>query len=481
MLTVIHLFSRILAVFGILMLAPIGVGWWYGNDIMPFAKAVGITMPIAAVLWLLTEKYVNELHSRGGFLLAFITWGLLPVFAAIPIYFYLPELGLSGAYFEATSGLTTTGATIIIGLDKLPEALNFWRAFLLWLGGMGIIVLSVAILPLLGVGGSQIFKAETPGPMKDTKLTPRITQTAKGLWLVYFLITVACGFCYWLAGMSKIDSIVHAFSTIALGGFSSHDASFAFWNSTSIDTVAIVFMLISGINFSTHFQAFHSFSLKPYKHDIETRWFLKIVLGAAVCIAVYLWRIGVYDELSTSLHFSIFNVVSVATTTGFANTDFGLWPIVLPFFMLILACFVTAAGSTGSGIKMIRAIVLMKQFANELTRSVHSNAYVSVKVGGRVVSPRIVFSILTFFFVYVLVLVILTIVLSASGLDPTTALSAAIAGLNNIGPGLNELGPSFTYVVLNKFQLGVLTFAMLLGRLELFSIFVVFTPAFWRA
>src|SRR5487761_2178457 len=363
---------------------------------------------------------------------------------------------------------------------ELQPSINIWRTFLVWIGGMGVIVLAVAILPLLGVGGSQIYKAETPGPMKDTKLTPRIAETAKGLWLVYFMITVACLLCYRIAGMNWLDAMMHAFSTIGLGAFSSHDASFAYWNSPAIEMVSIYFMLLAGMNFGTHFLAWRRWSFGPYVRDPEAWLYLLVVLGSVLGVAYYLLANQTYPDFWTALRYSAFNVVSIAPTTGFSNTNFNLWPIFAPIWMLFLCSFATCSGSTGGGIKMIRAELMARQAVRELTRIIHPRAVVPVKLGGVRVENNIIFAVLAFILVYIGAVIAMTMLLAASGLDIITAFSAVVACINNTGPGLNQVGPATTYAGLNDFQIWICTAAMLLGRLELFTLLVVFTPGFWR-
>jgi len=349
------------------------------------------------------------------------------------------------------------------------------------LGGMGLIVLAVAILPLLGVGGMQIYKAETPGPMKDTKLTPRITETAKGLYLVYVGISVACGLSYWLAGMTPFDAVMHTFSTMGLGGFSSHDASYGYWNSPVIEAVTVVFMLVAGINFSTHFLAWRQRTTSAYRLDPEVRWFLTVTLASALMIAVYLTALRVYPDFFQALRFAVFNTVSIATTTGFANTDYNQWPIFVPLWMLFLSCFASCSGSTGGGMKMVRAQLLFRQGRRELTRLVHPAARLPVKLGGQVVPNNVIYAVLAFAFLYVFAIIIMTLLMTASGLEFITAFSAVVASINNTGPGLNQVGPATTYASLTDFQTWICTIAMLLGRLELLTVLVVFTRAFWRA
>jgi trk system potassium uptake protein TrkH len=404
---------------------------------------------------------------------------VLPIFAGMPLMFQL-GISFTDAYFEAMSGLTTTGSTVLANLDTLPQSINLWRGMMVWLGGMGLIVLAVAILPLLGIGGRQMFKAETPGPMKDSQLTPRMTQTAKGLWGVYAVVTVLCILSLRWAGMTWFDAVMHSFSTMGLGGFSSHDASFGFWNSPAIEAVTVVFMLLAGMNFATMFLALYGRSFQPYLRDPEARWFLGITLGSVLGIAIYLWAMGTYPEFLTALRHSAFNVVSIATTTGFASVDYNLWPMFAPLWMLFLCSFATSAGSTGGGIKMIRAIILYKQVYRELMRSMHPNVVWPVRIGGDPVPQNILFAVLAFAFVYMCSIATMTLLLSFSGLEIVTAFSAVVASINNTGPGLNQVGPATTYEVLTDFQTWVCSFAMLLGRLEIFTLLVVLTPAFWR-
>jgi trk system potassium uptake protein TrkH len=355
-----------------------------------------------------------------------------------------------------------------------------WRGLLVWLGGMGLIVLAVAVLPLLGIGGRQMFKAETPGPMKDTQLTPRITETAKGLWVVYALISLLCFLAFRFAGMSWFDALMHMCSTMGLGAFSSHDASFGYWNSPLIEAVAIVFMLIAGINFGTHFMAFRQRTLKPYGRDPEARWFLLITLASCAGLAAYLQAMDTYHDFWEALRFASFNVVSIATTTGFSSTDYNLWPLFAPLWMLFLCCFVSCSGSSGGGIKMIRSQLLYAQVNREYIKLLHPRSVSPAKLAGQVIENKVLFAVLAFMFVYVSCIAAMTLIMVASGLDLVTAFSAIVACINNTGPGLNKVGPATTYEVLSDFQTWVCSFAMLLGRLELFTLLIVFTPAFWR-
>ncbi len=481
LLSIFRVLSLIVGIFGATMVAPISISWWRHEAAETvFDEAFLLTLGTSLVMWWMSRHHGRELTTRDGFLLVVLTWTMLPAVAALPLWLYLPGMSFTDAYFEAVSGLTTTGATVISGLDALPYSINFWRMLLVWLGGMGLIVLAVAVLPLLGVGGRQLFKAEAPGPMNDSKLTPRMAQTAKGLWTVYALISVLCVFSLHWAGMSWDDSVVHMFTTMGLGGFSTHDQSFAYWNSPTIEAVTIVFMTLAGLNFATHFVAIRERSLKPYQHDPEVRWYLVVLIGSVLAVAAYLYLQGNYPNFTVALRFAAFNTVSLATTTGFANTDYALWPTFAPMWLLFLCSFATCAGSTGGGIKMMRAMILYKQVFRELKRSLHPAAVSPIKFGSTAVSSPILFAVLAFGFMYMVVLVTLTLVMVASGLDPITAFSAVVACANNTGPGLGQVGPSTTYAVLNDFQTWVCTFAMLLGRLEIFTLLVVFSPYFWR-
>jgi len=481
-LAVLRVFALILLIFSLAMLLPLAAAWGFGDGAQSaYDEGILACLITGALLWWLTRKHREELKVRDGFLLVVLTWAGLPAFAAIPLLAYFwPKLSFTDAYFETVSGLTTTGATVLEGLDALPFSINLWRAELVWLGGMGLIVLAVAILPLLGVGGRQMFKAEAPGPMKDAKLTPRMAETAKGLWLVYLYVSIACFLALWWAGMSWRDALIHTGSIMGLGGFSSHDASFGYFDSILIEAVTIGFMVIAGVNFSTHFLALRQRSFSAYRLDPEARWFVAVLVLSVVGVALFLWYRGTYPDFASALRYSAFNVVSIATTTGFANTDYNLWPIFAPLWMLFLSSFVTCSGSTGGGIKMVRAILLYKQVFREVQRAIHPRAVNSMRLGEEVVENKIVFAVLAFGFMYMVSIVSMTLLLSASGLDIVTAFSAVVACINNTGPGLNQVGPATTYAALTDWQTWVCTFAMLLGRLEIFTLLVVLTPAFWR-
>lgn len=480
---VLHVLSFVIMVVAGVMMIPwmVSVAAGDGAD-DSFIHAIGLTLLFGYVFWRQTRLKVKapELQVRDGFLLAALTWTISPVFACLPFMFQFPGMSFTDAYFEAVSGLTTTGATVLSNLDTLPVSINFWRCFMNWIGGMGVVVLSVAILPLLGVGGSQAFKAETPGPMKDDKLTPRIAQTAKGLWFVYALITSACIGAFWLGGMTVEDAVMHGFSTMGLGGFSSHDASFGHFNSPLLESICVGFMLLAGINFATHFLVLTRRTVRPYLIDREAQAFWLLMIFSVSLVAYFLWRERVYPDALTSLRFAAFNVVSIATTTGYANTDYNLWPAFAPVYMLFLCCFATAAGSTGGGIKMVRAQLLLKQSYAELRRLIHPRAQVTVKLNGRPFGTTVLYSVLAFVFLYGASIIFFTMLMLFSGADVVTGFTAVIACINSTGPGLNQVGPSTTFEVLSDFQTWVCSLAMLLGRLELFTLIVVLSPDFWR-
>jgi trk system potassium uptake protein TrkH len=341
-------------------------------------------------------------------------------------------------------------------------------------------VLVVAVLPMIGVGGRQISKAEIPGPMKDESLTPRMTQTAKGLWIIYVVLTAACLLAYRLAGMSWLDALIHSFTTLSLGGFSSHEASLGFFASPVIEGTAMVFMLLAGINFATHFLAWQRRSPAAYQRDLELPYFLGVLAVSAALVAVFLWANGTYPDWLTTLRHAAFHVVSVGTNTGFATTDYNVWPVFAPLWLMFLGTFVACSGSAGGGIKMIRAMILYRQLYREFIKLSHPNAVNPLKIGPQVVPNQVVFSVLAFLFAWLATLVSMTLLLTLSGLDAITAFSAIVASLNNIGPGLQQVGPATTFAVLNDFQTWVCTATMLLGRLELLTVLVVLTPAFWR-
>lgn len=480
LLPIIHVLSKLILLSALMFLVPCLVSWYYQDGSWRhFVHSAGSGLAIGSVSWLATRRFERELKPRDGFILVTLLWVSFAAMSAVPLWLYLPNLSVTDAFFEAMSALTTTGATTLQGLENLAPAMNFWRHFLSWLGGMGIIVLAVAILPMLGIGGMQLYKAEMAGPMKENKLAPRIGQTAKNLWYVYSTLTLICFACLYLAGMTPLDAICHAFTAVALGGFSTYDQSVGYFNSPLIEAILILFMLLGALNFATHFTAWQGRTLRSYWQDIEARYVLGLLAASVLLCSVYLWWQGVYD-FATALRHVAFNLVSIATDTGYASVDYAQWPILVPLWMLFLSCITVSSGSCGGGIKMIRTLVLTRQSLREMGNLLHPRAVLPLVIGGRTIPERIAFSVLGFIFVYFMSVVLLSFVLIGSGLDFITAFSAVLACINNVGPGLGQVGPAGNYAALNDFQTWVCSFAMLLGRLEIFSILILFTPAFWR-
>ena len=480
LLPVAHVFAMVMMVFAVTMLAPLVMAVSEMDPALwSFVISAVATFVLGALLWLATRRFKRELKTRDGLMLVALTWVALPAVAGFPLWHYLP-INFTDAYFEATSGLTTTGGTVLSGLEYLPRSINLWRHLLSWLGGMGIIVLAVAILPMLGVGGMQIYRAEMPGPMKDSKLTPRIGQTAKLLWAVYAGLTVACIVCLKLAGMNWFDAVCHGFSALALGGFSTYDASIGHFNSLPIEMVLTVFQLLAALNFATHYLAWTQRGVRAYFRDAEAKAVLGVLAASCVGLALFLFFKGSYPDFPTALRHATFNLVSVATDSGLHTQDFSRWPLFAPMWMIFLSCIVASSGSTGGGVKMIRTLVLAKQAHRELNMLVHPNMVRPLKVGGTVIANRVVFAVLAFVFLYFMSIVTLIFVQLASGLDFLTSLSSIIACINNAGPGLGLVGPGSNYGVLTDFQTWVCSVAMLLGRLEVFTLLVLFTPTLWR-
>jgi trk system potassium uptake protein TrkH len=480
LLPVAHVFAMVMMVFAMTMLAPLVMAVW-GLDpaLWSFILSAVATFVLGALLWLATRRFKRELKTRDGLMLVALTWIALPAVAGFPLWNYLP-INFTDAYFEAASGLTTTGGTVLSGLEYLPRSINLWRHLLSWLGGMGIIVLAVAILPMLGVGGMQIYRAEMPGPMKDSKLTPRIGQTAKLLWTVYAGLTAACIVSLRFAGMDWFDAVCHGFSALALGGFSTYDASIGHFNSLPIELVLTIFQILAALNFATHYLAWTQRGVLAYFRDAEAKAILGVLAASCVGIALFLFLRGTYPDFPTALRHSFFNVVSIAVDNGLHTEDYSRWPIFAPMWMMFLSCIVASSGSTGGGIKMIRTLVLAKQAHRELNMLVHPNMVRPLKVGGAIIANRVVFAVLAFVFLYFMSIVTLIFVQLASGLDFLTSLSSILACINNAGPGLGLVGPGSNYGILSDFQTWVCSAAMLLGRLEIFTILVLFSPTLWR-
>ncbi len=478
---VVHLLGSVLALFSVLFVLPILTALVFHESVLtPFLAGALASLAAGLLIRAATLRFRTDLKPRDAYLLVTLTWLVLAAVATVPLLMLLPDLSFTHAFFESMSGLSTTGSTVLFGLDTLPHALNMWRASLSWLGGMGIIVMAVAILPLLGIGGMEMYRSETPGAVKDAKLTPRIAQTAQLLWFVYAGLTAVCAVALRVAGMSWFDALCHAFAALSLGGFSTHDTSIGYFHSPLIETVLVVFMLIAAMNFATHFTALRKGEPATYRRDPEAKWPLVWIGLSCIAVSVYVWIHNVYPDFATSFRFASFNLVSIATSCGLVSTDYGHWPIFAPMWMLFLSCVCASSGSTGGGIKVFRVLVLVKQSLREMFALVHPQAVAPLKIAGQLVSNRVVFSVLAFIFLYFITSVVLTFALLISGLDFTSSVSAIVASMNNAGPGLNVVGPGTNYGTLSDFQLWMCTAAMFLGRVEVFTVLILFTPTFWR-
>ena len=478
--TVFKYLGVLLGSFSITMLPPLAVSW-IANDgqLRPFIMAFCFTLGLGVLLWWPLRNVKSELRFRDGFLIVVLFWTVLSVMGALPLLLLeSPSLSWVDALFESMSGLSTTGATILTGIDNLPISILYYRQQLQWLGGMGIIVLAVAVMPMLGIGGMQLYRAETPGPMKDSRLAPRIAETAKKLWYVYVALTLACMLSYRIAGMSWFDALAHAFSTVAIGGFSTHDDSLAWFDSSAVNIVAGVFMLLSGLNFALHYAAFRSRRVRAYLDDPEARTYLALVLVVSVLCALVLYQSTYFGTIQDTIINGVVQAISVVTTTGFITSEFHLWPSFLPIMLILVSTAGGCAGSTAGGMKIIRMILLFKQGARETSRLVHPNAIIPIKLGGKPVADNVIDAVWGYLSLYMLSYVVLLVSLLATGSEPVTAFSAITACLNNLGPGLE--GVAQNYAGVTDAGKGILIVAMLLGRLELFTLLVLFTPVFWK-
>lgn len=466
--------------FSVTSIPPLLIDLWYqegSSDVFLYSASSLFTLGL--IFWLPVKNAKQELRLRDGFIVVVMFWFVLGISGAAPFLLYEQlNIKLADAIFESVSALTTTGATVLTGLDNMPHSILFYRQELQWLGGMGIIVLAVAVLPMLGIGGMQLYRAETPGPVKDNKLTPRITETAKALWYIYLGLTIACAVAYWFAGMGLFDAIAHSFSTVAIGGFSTHDASIGYFNSRQIEAVAVVFMLLGGMNFGLHFVAFRKWNLKIYTSDSEFKAYMRVLFTVAVISVGYLYFTGTANSMGQALQQGIFHAVSIGTTTGFTTSEFYLWPAFLPVLLLFTSFIGGCAGSTGGGMKVIRVLLLFKQGMREMMRLIHPNAQIVVKIGKKPVSDSVIDAVWGFFAAYIAVFIFLMLLLMASGLDQVTSFSAVAATMNNLGPGLGDV--AVNYSGMSDFVKWTLCVSMLMGRLEVFTLLVLFTPAFWR-
>lgn len=475
---ILRILGLVVLSYSLTMLPPLLVAFWYNEPTSSiFLVATALTAILGLLLWSPTRNAQREVRPREGFLIVTLLWVLLCLVSTLP-FLLSGQISLFDAIFEATSGLTATGATVLVGLEILPKSLLYYRQQLQFIGGGGIILFAVAILPMLGVGGMQLLRAEMAGPFKEDKLTPRIAQTAKTLWYIYVGLVLLCALFFWAAGMSFFDAICHSFSTISTGGFSTHDDNFAYFNSPFIQYIAIFFMFLGAINFSLHFIALRRQTLKHYWQDIEFRSYVIYLILMMVLVTTTLWYFGVFHSLHTTLHQSMFQVMTFATTTGFSSADFGQFPTFIPILLLLMSLIGGCAGSTAGGIKMIRAILLNKQGAREIERLIHPNGHYVIKLGYSRLQSRTLDAIWGFLGVYIAVFVALLLLLIATGLDFTSAFSGVAASISSGGLGLGLLYDNFK--ILNDPAKMILSVGMLAGRLEFFTLLVLFSPSYWR-
>ena len=468
-----------LMVFSTSMLVPIIFATIYQENTLPmFFLAFTITMIVGFLSWLPARNMKGEIRIRDGFIITVLFWLVLSTFGALP-FALSQETNLSfiDALFESISGLTTTGATVFTSLEDLPKSILYYRQQLQWLGGIGIVVIAVSILPMIGVGGMQIYKAETPGPIKDTKLTPRIAETANALFKIYVFLTVVCAIAYWVAGMSWFDALSHSFSTISIGGFSTYDDSLGHFDNNAVLTIASIFMVVSGLNFALHYTAWHARSIKSYISDPEARLFVLVILFGILVTTYFLYTTASMPN-EEILFVGVFQLISILTTTGFTTTEFHLWPSFLPFFLILLSFFGACAGSTGGGIKMGRILIMSQQVVREIYRLIHPNAVLPIKTKKHKIPERVTDGIWAFFGIYFFIFYVMVLLLLANNLDYITAWSATAASFNNLGPGLGAVAEN--YADLNAMSKAILCSGMLLGRLEVFTLLVVLSPTFWR-
>lgn len=477
---ILRILGLLLMLFSFTMLPPIMVGWlMHDPTLSPFWWTEALVFGTGAAIWLPVRRARAVLRTREGFLIVTLFWVVLGLAGALPFVFSeAVSSSFTDAVFETVSGLTTTGATVYIGLDSFPRSILFWRMELHWLGGMGIIVLAVAILPMLGVGGMQIYKAEAPGPVKDSKLEPRIAETAKLLWYTYLALTIACAVAFRIAGMDWFDAVGHSFSVLGTGGFSNHDSSLAYFDNPAIDAVAVVFMFLAGANFGLHFMAWRTNSLQVYLEDSEFRFYTLVMATAISLTALILYGFGTYPSLLQALRYAAVHVSSVMSCTGIFLGDHSAWPIFLPVMITMLSIIGGCAGSTGGGMKDIRVLLLIKQAIREVNLLVHPRAHIPIKINAQVVEESVVKGVWGFFFIYVSIYMMFMLGLMADGEDQVTAFSAVAATINNMGLGLGKVASNFA--PLSDFGKWWLSLCMVMGRLELMTVLVLLTPAFWR-
>jgi trk system potassium uptake protein TrkH len=451
---------------------------YHDGALIRFSESSIITFVLGIFLWFPFRAKRVEFYRSDGFLIIVLVWMVLSLLASIPFDLIL-HTSVIDSLFEAVSGVTTTGATVLSGLDDMPPSLLFYRQELQWFGGMGLIVLAIAVIPQLGIGGMSIYKAEVPGVMKEEKLTPRLSQTASLLWRMYLGLTISCASAYWMAGMSVYDAVSHSLATVSTGGFSTHDQSLRYFHSSLIEGIATVFMLLGAINFSLHFTALKERSLKNYVEDAEVRLFVGIIAGAVLLVFLTLEFFAPMDSLLTMLLDSVFTVVSMITSTGFVTVDYSAWPLFIPFFLILIGFVGGCGGSTAGGMKAMRVLILFKLVGREIKRLLHPQGVFLIRLNGANQIPhRTLHSVFGFFSLYVASFTVLLLLMMVDGVDQVTAFSAIATCMNNMGPGLGGVTQSF--LGLDDPAKIISVASMLLGRLEVVSILVLLNPEYWR-
>ena len=471
----------LLMVFSLAQVPPVLVDLIYSEgEYLTFVFSFILTVFGGLVLWWPFRAIKKSFRLREGVLIVVSFWIVLSLFGTLPFLITesISNLSFSNAFFESMSGLTTTGATVLSQLDELPKSILFYRQQLQWLGGMGIIVLAVAVLPLLGVGGMELYHAESSGIAKD-RLTPKLRNTAIALWKIYLSLTVLCALAYFFSGMSIFDAISHSFSTVAIGGFSTHDGSIGYFNSIPIEMIAMFFMFLAGINFSLHFVAWNNRSLVDYIKDSEFKTYAMVLLSASAIVVIALSLNSEYGSTSETIRHSLFQTISIATTTGFTSQNYSNWPAAIPVFLIMVSFIGACVGSTGGGIKVVRVLVMFRLGMKEINKFIRPNAQISVKLNRASLNEKSLISVLGFFSLYAISFVLILILLMFTGLDQVTAYSATAATMNNLGPGLGSVAEN--YGALNDTAKWILSFSMLVGRLEVLTIIALFHKAFWRS
>jgi len=475
---IIRTLGVLFLLFSTTLLPPIGIAFFHNEpEIQHFSLTFAIALLVGVVLWLPFRRDSHVIRSRDGFLIVALMWTAMSLLGTVPFMLSL-DLSFTDAFFESVSGFTTTGATVLEGLDTMSRSMLFYRQELNWLGGIGVIVLAVALLPMLGIGGMQLYKAEIAGPLKDERFTPRLARTARSLCVVYIVLTVACAVAYWLAGMTPFDAVSHSFSTLSTGGLSTHDQSIGFFDSVPIEVVATVFTMIGAISFNEHFIVWRTLQISRYGKDTQTRVFLIIVLAFIAVSTAVLYATRAYPSLAESLRYASFEVVTIVTTNGYMIADFSLWPLALPVLLVFCGFIGGCAGSSTGGIKVIRFVVLFKQVGIHIHRLIHPQAIRRMKLDGHPLPDSVVDAVAGFFAVYVIVFILFMALAMMDGMDQVTAFGAVASTINNVGPSLGDVAITFADVSTpGKVMFAV---AMLFGRLEIYTFLVLLTPAFWR-